>query len=318
MTRPGCSGKLKIPTTEGRTELHWAASDAPPASLTELLTGISLGKDLTSVAKIHPGRDRYRIRDPKEHELCAEVADDYVRASVGDCLLAWREIEVELGPGTPPVPKQLAQRLIAAGARPSRYPSKLAHISPPAPIAEPTSPAARALVRYLGAQIDAIVAGDIGLRRGHDPIHDTRVGIRRLRSTLRVFGKVLDRSAVGDFGEELRWFAALLGEVRDCQVQRRRFTEALDEFPEELVLGPVRVPHPRRPAKHGVSGACRISEAMNSQRYLAIMAVLRSWRTEPPVDPDTRINSAPLRPPPPRGRSPSTRPTGHHGDEPSP
>jgi hypothetical protein len=26
----------------------------------------------------------------------------------------------------------------------------------------------------------------------------------------------------------------------DCQVQHRRFTAALDEFPEEFVLGPVR------------------------------------------------------------------------------
>jgi hypothetical protein len=37
---------------------------------------------------------------------------------------------------------------------------------------------------------------------------------------------------------ELKWFAGLLGEVRDCQVQQRRFTDALDGFPDDLIFGP--------------------------------------------------------------------------------
>lgn len=279
--------QLKVPATDGRAELRWPATDAPPSSLTELLTGIRLGKDLVSVATIHTVRDRYRIRYPEYEELCAEVVDDAVRAWADERLLAWREIEVELGPGTSSVPKQLTKRLVAAGARRSRHPSKLAHILPPAPIAEPESPAARALVKYLGAQIDEIVAGDIGLRRGRDPIHDTRVAIRRLRSTLRVFGKVLDRSAIAEFDDELRWFAGLLGDVRDCHVQHRRFTEALDEFPEELILGPVRSRIRNDLQAVELPARARVAEAMDSQRYLNIMTVLRKWRTEPPVDPDT-------------------------------
>ena len=58
------------------------------------------------------------------------------------------------------------------------------------------------------------------LRRGHDPIHDTRVAIRRLRSTIRVFGKLVDSSAAGHLDEELKWFAGLLGEVRDRQARK--------------------------------------------------------------------------------------------------
>jgi CHAD domain-containing protein len=88
------------------------------------------------------------------------------------------------------------------------------------------------------AQIEQIFAGDVGLRRGQDPIHDTRVAIRRLRSTLRVFGTLLERSAIEGVEEELRWFATLIGAVRDCQVQRRRFTAALNELPAELVAWP--------------------------------------------------------------------------------
>jgi CHAD domain-containing protein len=279
--------QLTASSTGGPTELRWPPTDAPPAALMELLTGVSLGKDLTSVATIHTMRNRYRIRGPKASEFYAEVADDSVRAWVDERLLAWREIDVEVGPRTPSVPKRLTKRLRSAGARPSRYPSKLSHVLPPTPVVEPVSPAARALVRYLGAQIDAIVAGDLGLRRGHDPIHDTRVAIRRLRSTLRVFGKVLDRSAIGELDGELRWFSGLLGDVRDCHVQRRRFGEALDELPEELILGPVRSRVRNDLQSIELLGRERLRDAMDSPRYLAIMAVLRKWRTDPPVDPDT-------------------------------
>ncbi|MBV8348619.1 MAG: CHAD domain-containing protein, partial [Mycolicibacterium sp.] len=232
--------QLKIPTTKGRSELRWILSDHPPAELTEMLTGITLGNELVHVATIHTVRQRYRITEALGREPCAEVADDYVRASVGEQLLAWREIEVELGAHTPAPPSRLIKRLVAAGAQPSRYASKLAHVSAPATSAEADTPAAGAVADYLTAQIDQIVAGDIGLRRGRDPIHDTRVAIRRLRSTLRVFAKLLDPAEVGDLDVELKWFAGLLGDVRDCQVQQRRFGSALDKMPDELILGPVR------------------------------------------------------------------------------
>ena len=57
--------QLKTPATGGRTELRWALTDSPPEALTKLLTGVSLGKDLTRVATIHTVRNWYRIRDPE-------------------------------------------------------------------------------------------------------------------------------------------------------------------------------------------------------------------------------------------------------------
>ncbi len=146
------------------------------------------------------------------------------------------------------------------------------------------TPATKALVDYLDAQINRILTGDIALHLDEDPIHDTRVAIRRLRSTLRVFANVLDTSEIGDMDSELRWFAGLLGEVRDCQVQQSRFSEALDGFPDDLVLGPVKsrirkdLRAVERPARK------RVTQAMQSARYEAIMAVLRRWCAEPPVN----------------------------------
>lgn len=138
-----------------------------------------------------------------------------------------------------------------------------------------------AVADYLNAQIDRIVAGSVGLRNGEDPIHDTRVAIRRLRSTVRVFAKVLD--GTGDLDDDLKWFAGLLGEVRDCQVQRRRFTAAIDDLPRELVLGPVksRIRNDLRAVE--LPARRRVSEEMESDRYQALMAVLQEWRIRPPV-----------------------------------
>jgi CHAD domain-containing protein len=117
------------------------------------------------------------------------------------------------------------------------------------------------------------------------------VAIRRLRSTLRVFRKVLDQPAIGDLDSELKWFAALLGDVRDCQVQHRRFGDVLDGMPVELVLGPVRSRIRNDLQAIELPARTRLSEAMDSDRYLAIMAVLRRWRAAPPVDQDIAIST---------------------------
>lgn len=157
------------------------------------------------------------------------------------------------------------------------------------------SSATRAVKDYLNAQIDAIEIGDSELRREQDqePIHDTRVAIRRLRSTLRIFAKALDGAKLGDADGELKWFAALLGDVRDCQVQWRRLTKALDGMPDELILGPVRSRIRNELQSIELPARGRLTEAMDSDRYRTLMAALRGWRAEPPVG--QRISTRTLR-----------------------
>jgi inorganic triphosphatase YgiF len=219
---------------------------------------------VVDVAKIHTMRERYRISSAKKRGPCLEVDDDHVRASVGERLLAWREIAVDTAAGTGSSAKRLSRRLRAAGAQPARYPSKLARVSPPAPTAVAATAASAALVGYLNAQIDRVVAGDIGLRRGQDPIHHTRGAIRRLRSTLRVFGKLLDQSEIRNMDGELRWFAGLLGEVRDCEVQQARFIEALDGIADNLILGPVKSRIREDLKAVALPARSRVAEAMES------------------------------------------------------
>jgi CHAD domain-containing protein len=281
--------QLKMPDANGRIEIRYPLSDTMPSDLSALLTGVSLGEQLLNVATIHTTRKRYRITDPKSHQLVAEIADDHVCAIAGGGTgepIRWREVEVELGPAADEVPRKLVKHLASAGAKPSRYPSKLARVAAVSSTEDRPAHAGKAeevLARYMHAQIEQIFAGDVGLRRGQDPIHDTRVAVRRLRSTLRVFGTLLDQSAIEGVEEELRWFATLIGEVRDCQVQRRRLLAAINELPAELVLGPVaaridtELQSVERPARD------RVSDAMDSPRYLDILKTLRRWSTQPPI-----------------------------------
>ena len=275
--------QLKVPDSEGRIEIRTSLADEPPTELEELLTGLRLGKPLVNVATVRTERTRYRIRANRRDDVCAELADDLVRASVDHRLLAWREVEVELGPDARSLARRLTKRLSKAGARPSRYPSKLAHAiaAPPPPDVDGVAPSAFAT--YVSEQIDAIFDGDIALRRGQDPIHDTRVAIRRLRSTIRVFGKLLDSAAAGHVDEELKWFAGLLGEVRDRQVQRRRFRGVLSDWPPEIVLGPVANRINTDLHSEQLRARKEVAEAMESPRYLDILATLQQWRAQVPV-----------------------------------
>ena len=65
---------------------------------------------------------------------------------------------------------------------------------------------------------------DIGLRTGAPVVHQTRVAARRLRSTLRVFGDVVNAAAADELNNEVAWYAELLGQVRDREVLNTRLT----------------------------------------------------------------------------------------------
>jgi CHAD domain-containing protein len=84
----------------------------------------------------------------------------------------------------------------------------------------------------------------VGLRTATPVVHGTRVAARRLCSTLRVFGDVVDAASAEGLNSELAWYADLLGEVRDREVLSARLTSLIDELPREQVRGSSR---PRSP-----------------------------------------------------------------------
>ncbi|MBH0775411.1 CYTH and CHAD domain-containing protein [Nocardia bovistercoris] len=276
--------QLKVPRTLGRFEQSTALSEEPPHELTAIVKGIGLGKELNPRTEIRTDRRRHRVFGP-DRELVLEVDDDTVEASAVDgsgLVKAWREVEVELGRHTDRLPPALADTLSSAGAREAIYPSKLSRVLPARRRWLGTDTAERAVHDYLTTQIDAIFTGDIELRQGSDPIHDTRVATRRLRSTLRVFGKLLDRSAIEDVEAELKWYASVLGEVRDCEVQRRRLADRVAALPPELVLGPVAGRIDSTLLGTQVKNRAALDAAMDSTRYLRLLATLSEWKSAPP------------------------------------
>ncbi|MCE5290126.1 MAG: CYTH and CHAD domain-containing protein [Nocardiaceae bacterium] len=276
--------QLKVPAESGRTEIRTDPFEVVPGELTELTKGVRLGKQLDVVATIYTTRDRYRLLTP-EGELWAEVADDHVRATVPahpDEAMVWREVEVEAGPAADDL-SGVADRLVSAGATESAAPSKLARtLGVPSP-SESATTSPDALRGYLRKQIEIIFAGDLGLRRKLDQIHDTRVAVRRLRSTVRVFKKLLETSKIGDLDTELKWFAGEMGVVRDCQVQRKRFASAIAELDPTLVVGPIARQLDFQLLKHQTEARGDLADAMDSARYLELLERLDRWTTEPPI-----------------------------------
>lgn len=277
----------KVPAEKARTEIRLplgTGDDATvPDELASLLVGAALGKPLAEVATLTSLRSIHVLTDA-DGGVVAELADDSVTVDLaGSAGHAWRELEVELGPaGTEAELKRLGKVLRAAGASRGEHPSKLHRAlrsqDEPAHVG-----ALAAVVDYLEAQTQAIFAGDVYLRRGLDPIHSTRVAIRRYRSTLRVFADVFDESRAASLDSELSWFAGLLGEVRDRQVQRARFAESIRELPEQLVLGPVAA----RIENDLLAEQIRFREAVtveqDSDRYRALLAELSAWSRELPI-----------------------------------
>ncbi len=76
------------------------------------------------------------------------------------------------------------------------------------------------LTSILHSCLDQIVHNRQVVLVNDDPegLHQLRVGLRRLRSALKVFGPVLGRKATARLEQEARWAAVAAGELRDIDV----------------------------------------------------------------------------------------------------
>ena len=287
--------QLKMPDGVARTEVR-VPSGRPgrtvPRELQKLLGGIRHGGTLELVAKIDTERHRTRILDA-EGTLQVEVADDHVSAvATGDEaeVTTWREVEVELGAATEKLLRRIGRTLRSAGAAAGAGPSKLARAldgGVPLPTAHSAAPASvgDTVRTYLDAQFAALVSGDLDLRHGDAPIHRTRVASRRYRSVLRVFADLFDPVRAAALDEELAWYAGLLGAVRDREVLRAHFDEAVHALPAELVLGPVAATIDEQLVAEQAEARRRLDQQMRSPRYYALMAELQAWHDRAPYTP---------------------------------
>lgn len=140
------------------------------------------------------------------------------------------------------------------------------------------------VLAYLASQVAQLRLYDPLVRQdAPDAVHQMRVAVRRMRSALQAFGRILDRDQTRELTAELKWVAGELGGARDAEVMAERFAAILAEFPDELKLGPVEAAFTR-------SFECRQAEArdvalaaLDSDRYLALHDRLDALLADPPV-----------------------------------
>jgi inorganic triphosphatase YgiF len=125
---------LKLPAGADRREVHVplsAGKDTVPAELAGLVPDVTGGEPLRPIARLATVRTVRHLVDATGQVL-AEVADDQVTGSLPGpdeatwrVASTWREVEVELGSGTPDLLAAVGRLLLAAGAEPSPAASKL-------------------------------------------------------------------------------------------------------------------------------------------------------------------------------------------------
>ena len=283
--------QLKVPRGTARTELQSGSrTKTLPPALAEGVAGLLAGETLEQVATLVTTRTTYRLRNASG-ELVLEIADDQVESGPGgdSTLQSWREVEVALGPaGEKKDLKRAGELLLAGGATPSTRRTKLDRaLGPTLPNGQAGAikpgTVGELVGAYLGAQCDVLASNDVGLRTGAPAVHQTRVAARRLRSTLRVFGDVVDADPAEELNNELAWYAELLGQVRDREVLGSELTNRIADLPPEQVRGPVAAEITKTLATERDDATQRLNEAMRAPRYQHLIQLLRSWKTAPPL-----------------------------------
>jgi CHAD domain-containing protein len=185
-------------------------------------------------------------------------------------------------PKTPVTPAISTRRI-----RPERISPAPLH---PAPIAgsrpKPSASAAEVVQAYLKVQVATLRSLEPKVRADEfDSVHQMRVATRRLRATLRSFGKVIPRPATERVAGELKWLGGLLGEARDGEVLPRHLLASLETVPVEQLIGPVQARVQGHFAPLRASARAMVIEALDSERYAELLANLDQLAHDPPRGP---------------------------------
>ena len=288
---------LKLPVgKDSREELRLPLRHSalhPPAELVALTQVYTRGAVLAPVAELSTRRHRWVLADSTGGSV-AELVDDYVQArTMGGqtTTVAWREVEVELGEhGRLELLNQIERRLLEIGAKRAGSASKLSRLLadrlPPGRTTlrpDPGRSAGEVVLTYLGTQAHRLRYYDPLVRRdAPDAVHQMRVAVRRMRSALQAFGRVIDREASRELTTELKWIAGELAGARDAEVMAEQFAALLTNVPDELKLGPVDAAVTRSLERRQADARGVYLTALDSDRYLALHDRIDAVLTDPP------------------------------------
>ena len=321
---------LKLPLGgDSRSEIRLPLGRARqvPAELAALVRAFTRGRPLRPVAQISTVRQRRVLLDDTGDSLAEVAADDVSARAMGDAaaLSRWHEVEVELTRGGPALLKAADKRLRRSGLRPAGRQAKLeralsdqlSHAGQPSagqpsagqpsagqpsadgrPGPTPRTPASDVILVYARAQVATLMLSDPLVRRDEpDAVHQMRVATRRLRSMLSSFGQVLRRDESARLGGELKWLGGVLGAARDAEVLDAHLREGLEQMPPELVMGPAKARVRVHFAPVEADARAAVLEALDSERYLALLDGLDQLLADPPLTPEAGQPAAEVLPP---------------------
>jgi inorganic triphosphatase YgiF len=127
----GVSARRELHEPLERAGADGAGAPVVPVRLASLVAEVTGGLPLVPIATLVTERTVVTLTSADGTEL-AEIADDQVTArrlpATAAEPLRWREIEVEVPDAVPDFQRAVADRLLAAGARPAGHGSKLARL----------------------------------------------------------------------------------------------------------------------------------------------------------------------------------------------
>lgn len=186
---------------------------------------------------------RRRKTELRHGDAIVEIAVDEGAIHSGPDKTPIREVELELKSGSPASLYALAQELaeevplrlslraksergfaLKAGERPQAVKARSVHL-PSGSLAHHVLSAA------LGSCLEQIVANEPAIMEAGDPegVHQMRVGLRRLRSIIRLFSGQGDPFELNIYSQEARHIAATLGQARDLDVLEDDLMAALPD-----------------------------------------------------------------------------------------
>jgi CHAD domain-containing protein len=299
---PAKAWTLKLPsdTIGTRHEISRPGDPADiPEELRRLVTVYARGVALAPAALVRTVRRAYELVD-RDNTVLAEVADDSVKVLNGrQVTLSFREIEVERVAGRSKLLDRVGAALCAAGAVEGDFTPKHVRalgavaaqppdlVPPDALTAQPSAGAV--VVAALRQDIGRIFAFDPFVRlgdplpNGDTPVHQMRVGCRRLRSDLRTFRPLLEAAWATTLRDELSWIADVLGAARDAEVLRARLHKAAGADPLAPIDGAMVARIDADLARRHEDALTALDAALRTDRYLALLELLLTAATQPPL-----------------------------------
>lgn len=290
--RRGAGGDwlLRVPVGRGQLELRVpsTADQQPPPEVRRMVAGWVGRRPLAGRLTVDTDRTASQLADAEGTPL-VELADDRSVAErlIDGHVVHWRSLWLEPLAAEPGLADALADRLIAAGARPATeaLPLDLALDR-----GGPKKRRAGATDDVVGGRLRSLTVAfgeQCLLLRQEDPeaVHDFRVAVRRLRSLLRTFRPLFEPEAASALRAELRWLGDTLGELRDAEVLAERYERMLDAVPAEEQLGPVRAELVGAVRQTRLAAGAGLADALDSDRYGALVDHLHDFAHAPPYRP---------------------------------